>query len=90
LKDETGNPRWVNQVYLRLKVTNTGNTFAKDATVYVNGISYTPRSGGKIEFRAEVLDLKLALTFDRTVFNLAKVGRRVTPTNTVADLECAR
>jgi hypothetical protein len=66
----------VDQCYLRLKITNQGNTFAKDVSVSVTSITYTPRSGGQTIFKAEVFDLKLALTKDRSVFNLASRSHR--------------
>jgi hypothetical protein len=76
IEDGTGNHIWVDQCYLRLMLTNRGNTFAKAVSVSVTRITYTPRSGGQTTFNAEVFDLKLALTRDRSVFNLASRSHR--------------
>jgi hypothetical protein len=75
-EDDKGHHIWVDQCYLRLRITNQGNTFAKDVSVNVTSITYTPRSGGQTIFSAEVFDLKLALTRDRSVFNLASRSHR--------------
>lgn len=76
ITDDEGNHIFVDQCYLRLIITNRGNTFAKDVSVNVTSITYKPRSGGQTIFKAEVFDLKLALTRDQSVFNLASKSHR--------------
>jgi hypothetical protein len=64
------------QRYLRLRIENRGSSFAKHVSVCVTRISYTAAGAGAASFAEEVFDLKLALTPDRAVFNLAAGGHR--------------
>lgn len=70
-KDPQGNLHTVQQKYLRLKITNQGNTFAKNTSVCVTEINY-----GAVAFAEEVFDLKLAQTGNQAIFNLAPKGHR--------------
>lgn len=77
VRDAQGKPRVIEQRYLRLKVINKGKTFAKSVSACVTRINYRDqRAGGQATFEAEVCDLKLALTVDRVVFDLAAGGHR--------------
>jgi hypothetical protein len=76
LTDERGNPRTMQQHYLRLKIKNVGNSAAKDVSVCVLHIAYRAGGTGERTFAEEVFDLKLSLTGDRSVFNLASRGHR--------------
>jgi len=76
LTDSNGNPIVVKQVYLRLRIENRGKTFAKNTSVCVTQIDYHRQGAPRTAFAEEVLDLKLALTGDRAVFNLASGGHR--------------
>jgi hypothetical protein len=60
------------QTYLRLKVANPGRTLAKNVNVCVTHIALADGT----PFSEEVLDLKLALTRDRVIFNLASKGHQ--------------
>jgi hypothetical protein len=60
------------QTYLRLKVANLGRTLAKNVNVCVTHIALADGT----PFSEEVLDLKLALTRDRVIFNLASKGHQ--------------
>ncbi len=64
------------QRYLRLKVRNRGKSSAKNVSICVTEIAYTAAGAGATVFAEEVFDLKLALTADRAVFNLAGGGHR--------------
>ena len=64
----------VEQVYLRLKVTNRGRTFAKNVNVCITEIGFADDDSPSAE---EVLDLGVALMPDsRGIFNLASKGHR--------------
>jgi hypothetical protein len=74
--DLSGNPP-VEQHYLRLRITNKGKNFARNVSGCITSISYRDdRAGSKTVFKAEVVDLKLALTTDRAIFDLAAGGHR--------------
>jgi len=75
LKDTQGSSRYVKQHYLRLRIANLGNTFAKNVSACITSITYR-RSGTDTVFDAEVFELKLALTKDRAVFDVAAKGHR--------------
>jgi hypothetical protein len=74
--DGDGNPRIVQQRYLRIKIRNFGRSFARDVIAYVTRISYRPVDGQEQVFAEEVFDLKLALTGKQSVFNLAPDSHR--------------
>jgi hypothetical protein len=74
--DASGNPVVLKQVYLRLRIENRGKTFAKNTSVCVTKIDYHRQGAPRASFEEEVLDLKLALTGNRAVFNLASGGHR--------------
>jgi hypothetical protein len=75
LRDAQGNPRIVQQRYLRLKIVNSGETFAQNTSVCVTRITFRGAGAGAVNFEEEVFELKLALTRDRTLF-LASKGHR--------------
>ena len=65
------------QRYLRLKVTNKGKTYAKNVSACVTRITYrSDRAGAQAILKNEVFDLKLALTSDRAVFDVAAGAHR--------------
>jgi hypothetical protein len=76
INDEQGNPRTVQQKYLRLKIKNIGRTFAQNTSVFITEISYRAEGAQTRTFSEEVLELKLALAGDKSVFNLAAGGHR--------------
>jgi hypothetical protein len=67
--DASGQPRKIEQVYLRLRIRNPGRTFARNASVCVTEITYEPKGLDGV-FGEEVLDPKMSLTGDKPLFNL--------------------
>jgi hypothetical protein len=59
------------QRYLRMKVRNAGRSTARDVSMWVTNLSFEAPGFGKTIFREDVLDLKVAMTEDQTVFRLA-------------------
>jgi hypothetical protein len=70
-----GNRIEVQQRYLRLKLKNSGRTFAENCSVCITKFEFRAPGQGRRVFEEEVLDLGLALT-GLTVFNLAAKGHR--------------
>jgi hypothetical protein len=66
-KDEKDQLHTVHQKYLRLKLINQGNTFARNASVCVTKITYRAVGAGDRTFAEEVFDLKLAMTSNRAL-----------------------
>jgi hypothetical protein len=64
------------QRYLRLRIANTGRIAAQNVNISLTNVSYTVPGAGNVEFAEEVFDLKLSLTDDKTVFNLAAGAHR--------------
>jgi hypothetical protein len=65
----------VQQRYLRLKLKNSGRTFAENCSVCITEIEFGAPGQGRRVFEEEILDLGLALS-GSTVFNLAAGGHR--------------
>lgn len=62
------------QSHLRLKISNRGILAAKDVSLCVTRLSFEAPGSGVRTFEEEVMDLKLALTENQTVFRLAGRG----------------
>jgi hypothetical protein len=77
LLDPARNPRRAKMHYLRLRIENRGNTFAKNISVCVTQISCRASGTGDKSFAEEVFELSVAQTAGNTlVFNLPSGGHR--------------
>jgi hypothetical protein len=70
-----GKPIEVKYRYLRLKLKNSGRTFAANCSLCITEIEFSAPGQGRRVFEEEVLDLGLALT-GPIAFNLAAKGHR--------------
>ena len=64
------------QNYLRLRIENSGRSFAKNTSVCVTSLTFSTSGSGHTTFEAEVFDLRSSLSGDIAVFNLASGGHR--------------
>jgi hypothetical protein len=76
LRNQNGDIRTAQTRYLRLHLNNRGRTFAQNTSVCITRIDFRASGAGAHTFAEEVFDLKLSLTGDRAVFNLAALGHR--------------